>query len=147
MQMNILLKIDQLQLHKLGLVEAYKKFKPACPASCFRCRQHIDGIWHKRNIVPTAVSRIPFHFGVRDCRVYVVYFQIKSTLNDLDIPRCSLNKRRLTCSFLIIVQRYLERAEAPFTLHKIPLQIQQQKDHCKTLDPLLIEIRLNRIDK
>ena len=47
-------------------------------------------------------------------------------------------------SFPIIVQRHLERAESQFTLHKIPVKTQQLKKQCHTLDPLLIEIRINK---
>ena len=89
----------------------------------------------------------PFHFGVGDHRAYAVEFQMKIMLGDLSIPLCSPNKRRLTCSFTIIFQRCLERSETQFTLHKIPFKIQQLKEPWHTLDPLLIEIRLNRIDE
>ena len=73
-----------LQLQKLGLVEAYtNKFQSTCPASYFRGRHHVDGMWHTRNIVPTSVSIFPFHFCVGDHRVDVVEFQMKSMLGDL----------------------------------------------------------------
>ena len=73
--------------------------------------------------MPTEVSITPFHFGVGDHRAYVVDFQMKSILGDLAIPMCTPNKRRLTRFFTIIVQRYLERTEAQFILHKTPFKI------------------------
>ena len=46
-------------------------------------------------------------------------------------------------SFPIFVQRYLERLEAQFNLHKIPSKIYSLKEQCHNLDPLLIDVRLN----
>ena len=51
------------------------------------------------------------------------------------------------CSFPIIVQRYVERAESQFTLHNNSVKIQQLKESWHSLCPLLTEIRLNNIDE
>ena len=110
------------QLNNLGIVEAFcTKFNPeGGPASHFRGRHQIDGVWYTRNIVPTADSTCPYHFGTSDHRAYTVDFQIDSMLGELSVPLCVLNRRLLPCSFPIIVQRYLERAEAQFQLHNMP---------------------------
>ena len=121
-------KLDR-QLQKLGLVEAYSdKFKSLGPASCFRGRHQVDGVWCTRGIVPTSVSTCPFNFGAGDHIVYEVDFQVKIIVGDLALPLFSPNKRCLMSSFLIIVQRYPERSEAQFTLYKIPFRFHKLKE-------------------
>ena len=51
------------------------------------------------------------------------------------------------CSFPIIVHRHLERAESQFSLHHIPFKTQQLKEQWHSLDHLLRELRLDRIDE
>ena len=123
------------------------KFQKVGPTSHFRGSQQIDGIWYTRNIVPTSTSMCPFHFCVGDNRAYVIDFQMKTVLGDLDIPLCSTKKRRLMFSFPIILQRNLERTEHQFTLNKIHVKIQQLNEQWHTLDYLLMEIQLNTIDE
>ena len=61
------------QLQNLGLVEAYfNDFKHTCPASCFRDRHHIDGVWEICNIVYSSMVACPFIFGAGDHRTYAV---------------------------------------------------------------------------
>ena len=76
------------QLRRLGLAEAYcSKFAPkGGPASYFRGRHQIDGIWCSLNVIPTAVTLCPFHFGVEDHRAYIVDFRLTSMLGELSIP-------------------------------------------------------------
>ena len=114
------------QLQHLGLAEAYcTKFdSDGGPASFFRGKHQIDGIWYTRNVIPTAVSFCPFHFGVGDHRMYTVDFQLTSVLGELSVPLHVINKRRLICTNKIVVNRYLERAEKQLTLHNIPQKIQ-----------------------
>ena len=58
------------QLKNLGLVEAFcTGFNPeGGPASHFRCRYRIDGVWHTRKIVLTAVTIYLYRFGVGEQR-------------------------------------------------------------------------------
>ena len=107
----------------------------------------MDGVWHTRNIVPTPVSMCPYKFGAVYHREHAVDFQVKSILDDLALSPYLSNKIRLRCSFLIIAQRFLERAEAQFNLHKITTKIHQLKEQWHTLDPLSIEVLLYRIDE
>ena len=64
------------QLQKLGLAEGHcTKFNPeGGPASCFRGRNQIDGVWCARKVTPTAVTLCPFNFGVGDHRAHTVDF-------------------------------------------------------------------------
>ena len=118
------------QLNNLGMVEAFfANFNPeGSPASYFRGRHQIEGVWYIRKIVPTAVSICTHHFDTGDHRAYVVDFQMNSMLGELSISLCVPNRRRLTCSFPIIVQRYLERDYDQFQLHNIPFKIHLLKD-------------------
>ena len=86
------------QLKNLGIVEAFcTKFNPeGGPASCFRGRHQIDGVWGNRNILSTAVSFFPYHFGAGYHRAHVVEFQMNRMLGELYFSLCSLNKRLLT---------------------------------------------------
>ena len=88
----------------------------------------------------------PYHFGTGDHRAFVVDFQINIILGELSVPFCALNKRCLTCTFPIIVQRYLERVEAQDQLHNVPFKTNQLKEHWHSLTPLRREVRLNIID-
>ena len=88
-----------------------------------------------------------FHFGTEDERPCAAHFQVKIILEDLALPSCSPNKRRIICYFPIIVHRCLERVEAQFNLQQTPLKSQKLKEQWHTLDPLLREVCLNRIDK
>ena len=117
------------QLKNLGLVEAFcAKFNPrGGPASCFRGRHQIDGVWHASKIVPTVVTICPYDFGIGDHRSYVVDFQMNSILGELSVQSRVMKKRHITCSFPTIVQRCLKRAEVQFQLHIMPLKIQQLK--------------------
>ena len=72
---------------------------------------------------------------------------MKIIIDNLSLPLCSPNKISLTCSFHVIVQRLLEREELKLTLHKITLKINQLKDYWQTLDPLVIEVSIKRIDE
>ena len=72
---------------------------------------------------------------------------MKSVLVNLVILLWLPNKRRRICSFSNIVKRCKGRLEAQFNMNKIPFKIQQLKDQWNTLDPLLREVRLNRIDE
>ena len=118
-------------MQKLGLAEAHcTKFNPeGDPPSYFRGRYQIDGVWHARKIIPTAVSLCPFHFSVGDHRACIVDFQMTSALGELSVPLHVVNKRRLICSFPLIVNRYLKRAEDQLQLHNIPLKINSLKNN------------------
>ena len=104
------------KLKNLGLVEAFcTKINPeGGPASYFRGRHYVDGVWYTHKIVPTVVTIFPYHFSAGNNGAYVVEFQMDNILDKLSVPMCILNKRRLICSFPIIVQRYIKRAEAQF---------------------------------
>ena len=68
-------------------------------------------------------------------------------LGKLYVPLFVLNKRHMTFSFPIIVQRYIERVEAQFQVHSTPFKIQQLISQWHSLTPLRIKVRLNRIDE
>ena len=79
-------KLSQ-QLRNLGLVEVYyNKFKTSGPASCFRGRHQIDGVWFTRNTVTTSVATYPFHLGFGYHRACIVDFQVNSFLGELATP-------------------------------------------------------------
>ena len=98
------------------------------------------------NVIPTAVSLCPFHFGVEDHGAHIVDFQLTSVLGELSVPLQVVNKRRLMCSSQIIVNRYLECAEQQLRLHNIPQKIQQLKDQWHSISTTIREIKLNSID-
>ena len=93
-------------------------------ASCFRVRHQVDGVWSTRKIVPTVVPGCPCHFGSGDHRAYAVDFQMNKMHDELSVSSCVLNKRRLTFSFPMIVQRFLELVESQLQLHDVPFKIQ-----------------------
>ena len=97
--------------------------------------------------MPASVSTFSFDLVVGIYRLCVVDFQMKRVLGELAITLRAPNKRRFTFSFQIIVQRYLGKAEAQFTLHEIPFKMHQPKEQCHTLDPLSIEVCLRRRDE
>ena len=103
-------------------------------------------MWYTRKIIPTAVTLYLFHFGVGYHRAYVVDFQMISVLGELSVPLNVVNKRRLTCSFPLIVNRYLKRAEDQLQLHDIPLKLQELKEQCHSLTSMRRELKLNSID-
>ena len=109
-------------LNNLVMVEYFcTRFDPSGgPTSYFRGRYQIDGFWYTCSIVTTAVTIYPYRFGLRDHRAHLVDFQTNSMFCELYASLSSLNKRCLTWSFPIIVQRYLERAEANFNCTTYP---------------------------
>ena len=140
-------KISQ-QLRNLWLVEAcYNKFKTVGPASYFIDRHQIDGVWFTRNTVIKSVAMYSFHFEVGDHRAYMVDFQVNSTLGELATRLNSPNKILSTWSFPIIFQWRSEIEESKFNLRKTDFKIKQLKEQWHTLDLLLREIRLHRIDE
>lgn len=88
-----------------------------------------------------------FHFGACDNRAYVVHFQMNSILGELSVPLHSVNKRRLTCSFTVVVKRCLKRAEDQLQFHNVSFQIQQLKEQWHLLTLTRREIKLNIIDE
>lgn len=116
------------------------------PASCFRGRHQIDGIWHARNVTPAAVTLCPFYFSVGDYRVCIVDFRLMSVLGEFPVLLQVSKRRRMICSSETAVKRYLTSAENQLQLHKIPQKIQHLIANWQSLPTSRREVSLNNID-
>ena len=76
----------------------------------------------------------------------IVDFQLTSVLGELSVPLHAVNKIRLSCSSMIIANRYLEHAEEQLVTHNIPQKIQHLIKHWQSISTSSCEIKLDSTD-
>ena len=113
----------------MGLIEAhYNKFQTEGLVLYFKDTHQIYVVWHTRDIITSSVSIYSLNFGVGDHHPCIVDLQVKSVLGTPALPLFSDDKKRLTCSTPVVVQRHIAKVEAQFKLHQLPRKTQELID-------------------